>query len=78
MIEKHSALIERLRRENDEFLICEEKHKKLEKEIRSFNRKHVLTPEEEVLRKNLQKEKLIAKDKIEEILKKEEGKEKSR
>ena len=74
MVEKHSALLERLRRDNDDFVMWEEKHKKLEREIRSLNRKHVLTPEEEVLRKNLQKEKLISKDKIKEILRMEESK----
>lgn len=78
MIEKHSALIDRLRRENDDFLMWEEKHKRLEREIRGLNRKHVLTPDEELLRKNLQKEKLIAKDKMKEILNKEESKENSR
>ena len=78
MIDKHSVLIDRLRRENDDFLMWEEKHKKLEREIRGLNRKHILTPEEELLRKNLQKEKLISKDKIKEILKKEESKENSR
>ena len=77
MIDKHSVLIDRLRRENDDFLMWEEKHKKLEREIRGLNRKHILTPEEELLRKNLQKEKLISKDKIKEILKKEESKENS-
>lgn len=78
MIDKYSVLIDRLRRENDDFLMWEEKHKKLEREIRGLNRKHLLTPEEELLRKNLQKEKLISKDKMKEILKKEESKENSR
>ena len=67
---------ERLRRENDEYLLLEEKHDKLEREIRSLNRKHILTPEEEVVRKNLQKEKLLAKDLMIKILRKEEGKDK--
>ena len=75
---KKIALIEKLRRENDEFLSWEEKHKRLEREIRGLNRKHTLTPEEEVLRKNLQKEKLLAKDKMMEILKMEEGKKKAK
>ena len=78
MVEKHSALLERLRRDNDDFVMWEEKHKRLEREIGSLNRKHVLTPEEEVLRKNLQKEKLISKDKIKEILRMEESKENSK
>lgn len=78
MVMKNIALIERLRRENDEFLLWEEKHKRLEREIRDLNRKNILTPEEEILRKNLQKEKLLAKDKMVEILKIEEDKEKAR
>lgn len=78
MIDKHSVLIDRLRRENDDFLMWEEKHKRLEREIRGLNKKHVLTPEEEVLRKNLQKEKLISKDKMKQILRTEESKEKSK
>lgn len=76
MKEKHMELKERLRRENDEYLLLEEKHDKLEREIRSLNRKHILTPDEEVVRKNLQKEKLLAKDLLIKILRKEEGKDK--
>lgn len=75
MREKNIALIERLRRSNDEFLSWEERHNKLEREIRNLNRKHFLTPDEEVLKKNLQKEKLLAKDMIIEILRREEDKE---
>jgi len=78
MKEKHIALVERLRRENDEYLIWEEKHDKLEREIRSLNRKHVLTPEDEVLRKNLQKEKLLAKDMVIKILREAENKVKAK
>lgn len=77
MKEKHMALEERLRRENDEYLLWEEKHDKLEREIRSLNRKHVLTPEEEIIRKNLQKEKLLAKDMMIKIFREEESKQKS-
>ncbi|HAS17015.1 MAG: hypothetical protein A2Y48_09165 [Nitrospirae bacterium RIFCSPLOW2_12_42_9] len=76
MIDRHSILIERLRRENDQFLFWEGEHKRLEREIRDLNRKNVLTPEEEIMRKNLQKEKLNAKDKMVEILKSEEDREK--
>jgi len=76
MIDRHSILIERLRRENDQFLFLEVEHKRLEREIRDLNRKNVLTPEEEIMRKNLQKEKLNAKDKMVEILKSEEDREK--
>ncbi len=73
MKEKHIALEEKLRRENDEYLLLEKKHDKLEREIRSLNRKHVLTPEEEIIRKNLQKEKLLAKDMMIKIYHEEEN-----
>ncbi|MCC6544025.1 MAG: DUF465 domain-containing protein [Nitrospirae bacterium] len=77
MKEKRVALKEKLRRENDEYLLMEEKHDRLEREIRSLNRKHVLTPEDEVLRKNLQKEKLLAKDIMLKIFREEESKQKA-
>lgn len=75
MGEKNLPLKERLRLENEEFLYWEERHERLEREIRSLNRKGVLTPEEEILRKNLQKEKLLAKDKMVEIIRMEMEKE---
>ncbi len=78
MAVKNMALIERLRRENDEFFSWEERHNRLERGIRDLNRKNTLTPKEEVLRKNMQKEKLLAKDKMMEILKIEGNKEKAR
>ncbi len=77
MKEKHMSLEERLRRENDDYLRWEEKHDKLEREIRSLNRKHILTPEEEIIRKNLQKEKLLAKDMMIKIFREEESREKA-
>ncbi len=77
MKDRHIALEEKLRRENDEYLLWEEKHDKLEREIRSLNRKRVLTPEEEIIRKNLQKEKLLAKDMMLKIYREEEMKQKS-
>ena len=78
MKEKRIALKEKLRRENDEYLLMEEKHDRLEREIRSLNRKHVLTPDDEVIRKNLQKEKLLAKDIMMKIFHEEENKQKTR
>ena len=68
MGKKNMVLVEQLRRENDEFVLWENRHDQLGKEIRQFNKKSHLTPEEDLLRKKLQKEKLMAKDKIMEIL----------
>lgn len=78
MREKRIALKEKLRRENDEYLLMEERHDKLEREIRSLNRKHILTPEDEITRKNLQKEKLLAKDIMMKIFHDEENKQKAK
>jgi uncharacterized protein YdcH (DUF465 family) len=68
MGKKNPVLIEKLRRENDEFLFWESRHEKLEQEIRQFNKRPHLTPPEDVHRKELQKEKLAAKDKMMEIM----------
>ncbi len=73
MGKKDAVLVERLRREDDEFIFWEGRHDQLEHEIRQLNRKEHLTPEEDTARKNLQKEKLQAKDKIMEILRRYAG-----
>jgi uncharacterized protein YdcH (DUF465 family) len=56
--------IERLRRENREFRLLESRHNQLDEELQQLIRHHVLTPEEEVKKKMLQKEKLVAKDRM--------------
>lgn len=43
-------------------------HKNLEMEIEKFNRRIYLTPEEEIVKKNLQKKKLQKKEQIYKIL----------
>lgn len=47
-----------------------EDHKKLEADLEDFNRRIYLTPDEEMQKKNLQKKKLIGKEKIYKILEK--------
>jgi len=56
--------IEQLRRENREFRLLESRHRQLDEELDQLVRHHVLTPEEEVKKKILQKEKLVAKDRM--------------
>ena len=73
MGKKNAILIEKLRRENDEFVFWESTHDRLEHEIREFNRRPHLTPPEDVHRKELQKEKLAAKDKMTEIMRRYEA-----
>jgi uncharacterized protein YdcH (DUF465 family) len=57
-------LIERLRRENREFRLLESRHRQLDEELNQLVRHHVLTPDEELKKKTLQKEKLVAKDRM--------------
>lgn len=68
MLVEDSALFEELRRENKEFLDLEREHKKLEEELSHLLKRRVLTTEEEVLKKRLQKEKLAKKDRMAEIV----------
>jgi uncharacterized protein YdcH (DUF465 family) len=56
--------IERLRRENREFRLLESRHQQLDEELNQLVRHHVLTPDEEVKKKVLQKEKLVTKDRM--------------
>ena len=63
-----TAITERLRRSNTEFRALEESHHRLDAELADLQKRHVLTPEEEVLKKKLKKEKLATKDKIAEFI----------
>ncbi len=53
-----------------------EEHRELEERLEEFNRRAYLTPEETVERKRLQKQKLVGRDKIENILAKYRDKDK--
>ena len=52
-------------------------HLDYERRLAKLDNKLFLTPEEEVVRKELQKKKLVGKDKIEDILRKYPGDQKS-
>lgn len=54
----------RLRTENPEYQRWEQEHSKLEHTLLSFESHRYLTPEEEVERKRIQKLKLVAKDRM--------------
>jgi uncharacterized protein YdcH (DUF465 family) len=62
------ALVATLRVENSEFQKWEMEHKKLEDSLISFETYRYLTPEQEVERKRIQKLKLLAKDRMMEIV----------
>jgi len=62
------GLADQLRQTNREFKALEETHHRLASELTELQRRHVLTPQEEVVKKHLQKEKLAMKDKMAELL----------
>ncbi len=57
-------VVQKLRRENPEFLRWEEEHKKLEETLASIDSHPYHSPEEEAERKRVQKLKLAVKDKM--------------
>lgn len=68
MLDTDSELLERLRKENKEFLELEKEHRRLDEELNLLLKRRVLTAEEEVLKKRLQKEKLSKKDRMAEVI----------
>jgi len=62
------AIIDRLRETSQEFRELEEGHHRLDGELAELQKQHVLTPQEELTKKQMQKEKLSKKDKIAELV----------
>ncbi|HEY7532811.1 MAG TPA: YdcH family protein [Nitrospiraceae bacterium] len=58
----------RLRQASHEFRDLEETHHRLDGELCELQKRHVLTPAEELQKKQLQKEKLMKKDKMAELI----------
>ena len=67
MLTEH-VIAERLRQSSNEFRELEESHHRLDIELAELQKRHVLTPSEEVVKKQLQKEKLAKKDKMAELI----------
>lgn len=65
---RDEEIIEILKKENEEFRKLYEEHRNLDNILDEMNRKAYLTPEEEVEKKRMQKEKLYKKDKMAEIV----------
>ncbi len=57
-----------LRQSSQEFRALEESHHRLDIELGELQKRHVLTPQEELLKKQIQKEKLAKKDKMAELV----------
>lgn len=63
-----SMIAERLRQSSHEFRVMEEAHHRLDLELIQLQKRHVLTPAEELCMKQLHKEKLAKKDKMAELV----------
>jgi hypothetical protein len=63
-----ARIADMLRQSSVEFRELEESHHRLDAELGELQRRHVLTPQEELLKKQIQKEKLIKKDKMAELV----------
>ncbi len=65
---KEHEIVEFLKKENEEFKRLSEEHRNLDGFLAEIDRKHYLTPEEEVERKKIQKQKLFKKDRMAELV----------
>jgi len=65
---KEEELVERLLKEDGEFVKAKQIHTQLAKELEELENKPYLTPQDEIEIKILKKKKLAAKDQMEKIL----------
>ncbi len=63
-----NVIVERLRQSNTEFRELEASHHRLDEELAELQKRHVLTPAEELTKRQLQKEKLAKKDKMADMI----------
>ena len=68
MANKEEELIERLMRENEDFLKAKQAHTQLAKQLEELENKSLITPQDEIEIKILKKKKLAYKDQMERIL----------
>ncbi len=68
MMTKEEELIEKLMRENGEFLKTKQAHTQLAKQLEELKKKPFLTPQDEMEVKIIKKKKLALKDQMEKIL----------
>ena len=65
---KEQEIAELLKKEHEEFRKLSEEHRGLDGLLAEIDNKRYLTPEEEVERKKIQKQKLLKKDRMAEIV----------
>jgi ribosomal-protein-alanine N-acetyltransferase len=68
MLSEDPAILELVRRESHEFRTLEETHHRLEGQLAELMKLHILTPEEELRKKQIQFQKLATKDKMAEVV----------
>jgi hypothetical protein len=68
MTVKEEELIERLIRENEDFLKAKQAHTQLARQLEELENKPFVTPQDEIEIKILKKKKLVSKDQMEKIL----------
>jgi uncharacterized protein YdcH (DUF465 family) len=68
MTTKEEGLIERLMKENEEFLKAKQSHSQLSNQLEELEKKPFLTPQDEMEIKIIKKKKLALKDQMEKIL----------
>lgn len=65
---KENEIIELLKKENEEFKKLSEEHRNLDMLLADIDSRRYLTPDEEMERKRIQKQKLQKKDRMAEIV----------
>ncbi len=68
MMTREEELIERLMRENEEFLKVKQAHSQFSRQLEEMEKKPFLTPQDEIEIKIIKKKKLALKDQMEKIL----------
>jgi hypothetical protein len=65
---KENEIVELLKKEDEEFRKLSEEHRSLDVLLAEMDGKRYLTPEEEFERKKIQKQKLLKKDRMAELV----------
>ncbi|HET8761642.1 MAG TPA: YdcH family protein [Nitrospiria bacterium] len=68
MLEGDVTRIQHLRNTNHEFVALERRHDALEHELDDLMRRRILTPSDEIRKKTVQKQKLVMKDRMYDML----------
>jgi len=68
MLNEDKEWLDHVRKGNREFVELEQHHRRLERELSTLLKRRILPADEEMRKKTLQKEKLAAKDRMNEIL----------